>query len=252
MRTLTTHPLTRLFLLLLCTGLCQVAQAKRFRNAYVSFELPPNWNCKLEGAEWVCENDYSKKQKEAIIILTAKEVGPSDSLPAYMTHLQTPRVLPDKNGSPTKSKVVRVTQRTIANQLWVDGMHEGSEVASYFTRYMATIKDRIAILVTFSAHKEHFAKYSNDFQQAIESLRVVATKDLLADQGGAGGGRGGGGGETIGMQVDHNIPSLQDDMMGMEGRSGKGKAGKFFLFAVILAAAGAYLYMQSKKPRKKK
>src|SRR5882757_6856334 len=85
---------------------CGTASAKRFRNAYVSFELPPNWNCKLEGAEWVCENDYSKKQKEAIIILTAKEVGPSDSLAAYMSHLQTARVLPDSKGAPQKSKVI--------------------------------------------------------------------------------------------------------------------------------------------------
>src|SRR4051812_29519698 len=139
------------WMLLALIALCHSASAKRFRNAYVSFDLPPNWDCKLEGAEWVCENNYSKKQKEAIIILTAKEVGPSDTLAAYMTQLQTPRILPGKGGAPVKSKVIHVQQRTIANQLWIDGMHEGSEVSAYFTRYMATIKDRIAILVTFSA-----------------------------------------------------------------------------------------------------
>ena len=80
-----------------------LAHAKRFRNAYVSFELPPNWNCKLEGSEWVCENDFSAKTKEAIIILSAKEVGPTDTLPAYMAHLQTPRTLQGKGGVVTKS-----------------------------------------------------------------------------------------------------------------------------------------------------
>ena len=69
-------------LLLAAVFICGTANAKRFRNAYVSFELPPNWNCKLEGSEWVCENDFSAKTKEAIIILTAKEVGPTDTLPA--------------------------------------------------------------------------------------------------------------------------------------------------------------------------
>ncbi len=245
----------RLFIILLSASLCQVAWGKRFRNAYVSFELPPNWNCKLEGAEWVCENDYSKKQKEAIIILTAKEVGPSDSLAAYMTQLQTPRVLPGKAGQPTKSKVIHVQQRTIANQLWVDGMHEGSEVAAYFTRYMATIKDRIAILVTFSAHKEHFSKYANDFRQAIESLRVVATKDLLNDQ--ARGQEGPHG--FIGAPIGQNIPTVGGgdgfiDQYGADGTARKRKNyNKLLLFAVILAAAGGYLYMQSqKKPPKKK
>jgi hypothetical protein len=249
-RTTAFQNVAKLFVLLVCAGLCQASQAKIFRNAYISFELPPNWNCKLEGAEWVCENDYSKKQKEAIIILTAKEVGPSDSLAAYMSHLQTPRVLPDNKGVPSKSKVIRVTQRTIANQLWVDGMHEGSEVASYFTRYMATIKDRIAILVTFSAHKEHFSKYSNDFQQAIESLRVVATKDLLSDH--LSGGSKQGGSETIGMQVDHNIPTMSDDGIAANTQGKKKMTGKFLLFALILGAAGIYLYLQSKKPRPRK
>ena len=232
--------------------ICHSAEAKRFRNAYVSFDLPPNWNCKLEGAEWVCENDYSKKQKEAIIILTAKEVGPSDSLASYTTALQTPRILPGKGGAPVKSKVIHVQQRTIANQLWVDGMHEGSEVSAYFTRYMATIKDRIAILVTFSAHKEHFSKYANDFRQAIESLRVVATKDLLNDHGGADTPHG-----TIGAPIGQNIPSggsfdgegiNQDDLAARNHK----KTTKLLLFALILAAAGGYLYWQSQKNKKKK
>lgn len=230
--------------------ICHTAEAKRFRNAYVSFDLPPNWNCKLEGAEWVCENDYSKKQKEAIIILTAKEVGPSDSLASYTTALQTPRILPGKGGAPIKSKVIHVQQRTIANQLWVDGMHEGSEVSAYFTRYMATIKDRIAILVTFSAHKEHFSKYANDFRQAIESLRVVATKDLLSDHGGADRPNG-----TIGAPIGQNIPSggsLESDGMAPDASQGRQKKTvKLLLFALILAAAGGYLYWQSEKNKKK-
>jgi len=228
------------------------ASAKRFRNAYVSFDLPPNWDCKLEGAEWVCENNYSKKQKEAIIILTAKEVGPSDTLAAYTTQLQTPRILPGKGGAPVKSKVIHVQQRTIANQMWIDGMHEGSEVSAYFTRYMATIKDRIAILVTFSAHKEHFSKYANDFRQAIESLRVVATKDLLnGDHGGTDIPHG-----TIGAPIGQNIPSNSFESDGMPqddliARNRK-KNLKMLLFALILGSAGGYLYWQSKKSKKKK
>src|SRR5690242_21056889 len=104
------------------------AHAKRFRNAYVSFELPPNWNCKLEGSEWVCENDFSQKTKEAIIILTAKEVGPTDTLPAYLAHLQTPRTITGRGGTTSKSQVINVKERMISSQMWIDGMHLGSEV----------------------------------------------------------------------------------------------------------------------------
>lgn len=239
----------QLLLLVACVGFAPLASAKLFRNAYVSFELPPNWECKLEGAEWVCENNFSKKQKEAIIILTAKEVGPADTLANYTTYLQTPKTLPGKAGSPQKSKVLSVQQRSIGNQLWVDGMHEGSEVAAYFTRYMATIKDRIAILVTFSAHKEHFAKYSNDFRIAIDSLRVVAGPDLLgsANQG-VGKLQG-----QVGNAPDHYVPWETPGGGGQleepQGQGGR-KYLKFILVALILGGAGAYLMWDQRKKGK--
>lgn len=221
------------------------AHAKRFRNAYVSFELPPNWNCKLEGSEWVCENDFSAKTKEAIIILSAKEVGPTDTLQAYMAHLQTPRTLQGKGGVVTKSKIIHVKERLIANQMWVDGMHEGSEVGPYFTRYLATIKDRIAILVTFSAHKQHFTKYSGDFIKAVESLRVVATKDTLGDRGGGMDARRGA--ETIGAPIGQNIPSYDSEKLPGEG-SGRGKKYlNYLLLAIILGVIGFIFYSRSNR-----
>lgn len=236
-------------LLLAALFVCGTAHAKRFRNAYVSFELPPNWNCKLEGSEWVCENDFSQKTKEAIIILTAKEVGPTDTLPAYLAHLQTPRTLPGRGGAPSKSKIIHVKERMIANQLWIDGLHEGSEVGPYFTRYLATIKDRISILVTFSAHKQHYTKYSGDFIKAVESLRVVATKDTLGDRGGGTG--TGGSPETIGAPIGQNIPTY--DSEGLPGEAGPRNLGmiliKYGLFAIILGVIGFFLFIMTKKKK---
>lgn len=231
------------------------AHAKLFRNAYVSFELPPNWNCKLEGSEWVCENDFAAKTKEAIIILTAKEVGPTDTLPAYLAHLQTPRNLPGRGGVPAKSQIIHVKERMISNHMWIDGMHLGSEVGPYFTRYLATIKDRIAILVTFSAHKEHYTKYSADFIKAVESLRVVATKDTLGGRGNelaAGGGNGGTVGVSPGAVVDY-----QDGLPIESGPRLPGKLLNFLLLlAITLALIGGYFYYQSgrkpKRPRNNK
>ncbi len=233
-------------LLLAALFVSATAHAKRFRNAYVSFELPPNWNCKLEGSEWVCENDFSQKTKEAIIILTAKEVGPTDTLPGYLAQLQTPRTLPGRGGAPTKSKIIHVKERMIANQLWIDGLHEGSEVGPYFTRYLATIKERIAILVTFSAHKQHYTKYSGDFIKSVESLRVVATKDTLPSRGGA---EINGPGGQIGTGTGDTIPSY--DSEGLPGEAGpRGFMAKIMtwgLIALILACIGAFLYMRTKK-----
>lgn len=237
-------------LLVLSFFVCGTANAKLFRNAYVSFELPPNWNCKLEGSEWVCENDFATKTKEAIIILTAKEVGPTDTLPSYLAHLQMPRALPGRNGTMTKSQIIHVKERMIGNHMWIDGMHLGSEVGPYFTRYVATIKDRIAILLTFSAHKEHYTKYSSDFIKAIESLHVVATKDTLGSRNGLGMNDGTGQGGMVGPATGQ-VLSIVDQMDVPPPTSGKsGTYFNLFLLALICGGVGYYFYVKTDKSKK--
>lgn len=154
------------------------AQAKLFKNSYISFELPPNWNCKQEGFEHICINNFSKKQKEAIIILTAKKRGPQDSLAGYEAHLKQPRNMTNYKNTPYVSKVKAVRKRKISGVDWIDALQLGSEVQTYYTRYAATVKDSLGILVSFSAHKDHYAKYSSDFIKAIQSLKVIAPKEL--------------------------------------------------------------------------
>jgi hypothetical protein len=154
------------------------AKAERFVNSYVSFDLPPNWSCNLDGTEWLCISKFAKNGKEAIIVLTAKEAGPNDSLLQYEKQLRTPRTIVDSKGKSVSSRVLTVKSRSIGGHTWVDGLQERSEIESYFTRYLATTKDRLAILVTFSAHKTHYTKYSSDFLKAVESLKVVAAPGL--------------------------------------------------------------------------
>ena len=51
------------------------AQARSFKNAYISFEIQDNWKCKTEQSEWVCRSEDPQESKEAVIILTAKEAS---------------------------------------------------------------------------------------------------------------------------------------------------------------------------------
>jgi len=234
------------FLFLAALLLSSSAYAKRFRNAYVSFELPPNWTCNLEGTEWVCVNEFSAKAKEAIIILTAKEAGPTDSMPAYLAHVQQVKMIPGPDKKPIKSKVIHAKERQIAGHVWIDGLHEGSEVASYYTRYLATIKDKIAILVTFSAHRSHYTKYSADFIKAIESLRVVATKDLLSDKPQVPQRTNQ---ETIGAPIGSAVPiDLTPEQVPEESSSPMGNKKDMWIGLIMLfAALGAYFYMKRNK-----
>lgn len=225
-------------------------EAKVFRNAYVAFEIPDTWKCVLEHTEWVCRSVSDKDSKEAIIILTAKEVGPTDSFEAYTQHLSTPQTSTARQGvAGSASRVVYPPKQVkINDQVWIDGLHMGSEVQNYFTRYLATIKDRVSVLVTLSAHKNYYTKYSPDFFKTVMSLRVVNTKNLLAKPE-TGPIRPGSG--VIGQPISGAMPV---DMVGTENPPGVGgNGGKtstrtlFLIIAIILAAIAAYVLVKMKK-----
>ncbi|MBK9321895.1 MAG: hypothetical protein IPM97_02865 [Bdellovibrionaceae bacterium] len=210
----------------------------------MSFELPPTWNCNLEQTEWVCRSESTKESKEAIIILTAKEVGITDSFQLYEQHLNSPITLKLKSGGATESKIVYKSKTVqINDQNWIDGLHLGSEVQNYFTRYLATIKGRIAVLITFSAHKQFYTKYSQDFFKAVMSLRVTETKNLgnASDLGPIRPGSG-----TLGPGSFQN--AMPADMANPEEVSGKGGNKMILLIiALILAGAGIYIFLKKRK-----
>lgn len=239
--------------LLVSIAFSSLAEAKVFRNSYVSFELPNAWDCVLDGTEYVCRSKTNlKDSREAIIILTAKEVGPTDNLTDYEQHLKTPRTLPSRAGQATRSKVERVEVRTIANHPWVDGLHLGSEIPNYYTRYLATVKDRIGLLVTFSAHKLHYTKYAQDFIRAIASLRVLSTKNMLANQNVDSKLPGSG---KLGPDMGGAIPAdmgndFPDELSG-GGLSGS-KAIDIILALLVLVGGGAGYFILKKRGKSKK
>ncbi|MGZ5280053.1 MAG: hypothetical protein ACXWC9_08930 [Pseudobdellovibrionaceae bacterium] len=219
-------------------------EAKVFRNAYVAFELPDTWKCALEHTEWVCRSESNTEAREAIIILTAKEVGPTDSFDAYTQHLATLQ-----KQSPGARVVYPPKQVKINDQVWIDGLHMGSEVTNYFTRYLATIKDRIAILVTYSAHKNFYTKYSQDFFKSIQSLRVIATKNLLDKPESGGAMRPGLPGESFGAPLGGVMP---EDMPNADGQGSAGSQGqktKMMMLgvAVLLAGLAIYIFIKMKQ-----
>lgn len=228
------------------------AQSRTFKNAYISFEMQDNWSCKLEQTEWVCRAEDPVEAKEAVIILTAKEKGPTDSFPIYESHMNSPISTVTKTGAPITSTVkYKAVNVKINDQPWLDGLHQDSEVQNYFTRYLATIKDQIAILVTFSAHNKHYAKHSSNFEQTIKSLRVIATKDLLSrpDLGPLGGA-----GDTLGSGIGQAMPS---DLLASDD-DGTGAGGKKSIFknemflGVLLFVLAALIYIGLKIYQKNK
>lgn len=152
-------------------------EAELFQNDYVSFELPENWKCKPFKTDWVCHSVHSNKRKEAMIILTAKEAGSLDNLTEYESFLSKPRTIKTKTGKTFQAKMISPGKKVILNSHpWVDGWFLGSEVPIYYTRYEVTVccgaTPKLAILVTLSAHKERYSKYSQAFMKVVKSLRI--------------------------------------------------------------------------------
>jgi hypothetical protein len=158
------------------------AEARTFKNAYISFEMLDSWKCKLEQTEFVCRSEDPQEAKEAVIIFTAKEKGPTDSFPIYFEHLNKPITAPAKNGASLTSTITIAPREVLINdQKWLDSLHVNSEVQNYYTRYLPTIKDQIAVLITFTAHNSKYQKHAGHFAETVKSLRVIAAKDLTAN-----------------------------------------------------------------------
>lgn len=218
-----------------------LVQAKVFRNAYIAFEMPDEWNCVLEQTEWVCRSGKEPDMKEAIIILTAKEVGPTDSFPLYETHLNSPISAPAAQQA-TKSKLIyKAKYVQVNNQRWLDGLHLSSEVPNYFTRYLATIKGRIAVLVTFSAHQKYYSKYSTMFHNAIMSMNIIASSNL-ASRPELGPLRPGN--ETIGSSINSAMPA---DMYNDNQKKGGGNSTIMLGLLLIIGSVIGYLIYSKKK-----
>jgi hypothetical protein len=171
------------FYMLVAAGLLSIttafqASAETFRNAYISFELPPGWTCHLEEKEWVCVDEAEGNQRSAIIILTAKERGETDRFDLYEDHLSTPRPLISRDGNPIgrSSRVEFVRPEEIGGRMWIHGRHFESEVPGFYTEYFATVDERIAILVTLSAHRTVFDAAFARFYPTMATIQPLPFK----------------------------------------------------------------------------
>src|SRR6476620_3480272 len=132
----------------LLSALCLLPKdgfASKFANQFTEFELPPQWQCNLEGAEWVCQSTNESKKKDAIIVLAAKLKGDQDSLDQYLNYLKAPKTFTNVQGKSVKSEAKYAKTVNINGQAWVDSLHLESELPGFYTRYLATVKQDIGV-----------------------------------------------------------------------------------------------------------
>lgn len=153
--------------------------AKRFENSYVSFEVPNDWTCELDGTEWTCSPPKNVEGRVGMmVVLTAKCVGPSDSPQLYLRHLE------DVARRPGVETTVPSERRLIGGTLWLDGTLRHAEMRNYDTRYLVRNEGDLGVLVTFSslARLEKSAKPISD---AIAASVVVNSSTARPELRGA-------------------------------------------------------------------
>jgi hypothetical protein len=148
------------------------AYAVKFANQFTEFELPPQWQCNLEGAEWVCQSTVEAKKRDAIIVLAAKIKGDQDSMEQYEAYLKAPKSFQSVQGKPVKSDPKYAKMVNLNGQAWVDALHMESEIPGFYTRYLATVKEDIGVLVTYSINKAKYQAYLEDFENMVKTLKV--------------------------------------------------------------------------------
>ncbi|HXH75708.1 MAG TPA: hypothetical protein VNJ08_12115 [Bacteriovoracaceae bacterium] len=161
---------------ILLSAFCTSVFAKRFASKYCEFELPPGWECALEGSEYVCQSENADRKKESIIILAAKIRGEQDTLDEYMAYLKKPKEYNLPGGKKQISEAKNVKMSKISEHQWVDALHLASEVPGFYTRYLATVKEDLGVAVTFSVTKDLYSAYQPIMDKLVSTLRVFRQK----------------------------------------------------------------------------
>jgi len=149
------------------------ALAKKFRTDFISLELPPGWDCTKEEIDWVCQPENLAQRSEALVAVVAKSANATDdTFEKYQQVLSEPREMRDLMGNIYRSEIKFVRYRDIKEQKWIDALTFGSEIPGFYTRYIASIKGKVAGLVTYSIAESVYAKWAPILDKMLESMEI--------------------------------------------------------------------------------
>lgn len=161
-------------------------QAKALVTQYVSFDHPDGWKCELAQGVFICQSTTEPDRKESIVLSIATIAGEWDSLENYEEYLKKPKTVQDELGNTITSKVTYTRRRNINGTFWVDSLQQNSELPGFWARYLATVHNKLAILITYVVSDENYSKMAPQFERMISSLKPNAEFDLnVASQQGS-------------------------------------------------------------------
>jgi len=221
------------------------AQAKTFRTQFIKLELPPNWDCRQEEIDWVCQPDNLAERSEAILVVVTKAVNEvDDNFAKYQEELRKPRDMRDLLGNAFKSDVKYVRERQILNHPWIDSLHLSSEIPGFYTRYVASIREKVAGLITYSVAESVFPKYAQVMDQMIDSAEIFFDPKAFAEalQSGAG--------SLLGARSKTRgrlSPTLDTDEAAKTDEAAEKRKKMIGLGVIGIAVAGYVVYRRRKR-----
>jgi hypothetical protein len=227
----------------------QPVHAEKFTNQFIEFEKPANWNCVLEGAEFVCQSNDPAKKKEAIIVFAAKLKGDQDNLKQYLDYLNAPKSYQSVTGKAVVSEKKIAKNTNIKEHPWVDALHLESEIPGYYTRYFATVYEDIGVLVTYSVAKNQYQDYTKLFEPMVNTLRVFRKKGPINVVGGPTNGlpQVNVGQHMGGDPLFPDQPAAPAEKVGSTKGTGEDDGGMLPLLLLVVVGAGAFIYIRKKR-----
>ncbi len=148
------------------------ASAGSEKLGLVNITLPNGWQCDIQDQNFICLDKSASSQKNAAVVVTSKKRSPEDSLVVYRDQLSRPRTLYQGDlAVPSEPKMTK--DRNINNVLWIESIHFGAEVPTYYTHYYATVVDQYAVLISISAEKASYQQLlSTLINPLINSIRL--------------------------------------------------------------------------------
>jgi hypothetical protein len=155
---------------------------------YVSFEHPEGWKCELSQGVFICQSTAEPDRKEAIVLSIATIASEWDSLDHYEDYLKKPKTIQDDAGTTLTSKTTYTRRRNINGTNWIDSLQYNSELPGFWARYLATVQNKLAILITYIVSDERYSQLAPQFERMVSSLKPNKEFDLNVPSQQAGGG----------------------------------------------------------------
>lgn len=166
------------FRVILLSFIVWALPALGLKTAYVSFDHPEGWRCELSQGVWICQSTLEGERRESVVLSIATMATEWDTVDNYLEYLKKPRTITDDQGKPLESKVTYARKRDINGVTWIDSLQVNSELPGFWSRYVATVHNKLAILITYVVSQDQYQRLAPQFERMVGSLRPNAEFDL--------------------------------------------------------------------------